>query len=128
VVLTWNLFTGGKTTAQIRRLDEGLKQMAQTIREVKSNLRVGVFGACAKFLGAKSEARAAEEALEKARTGLRQKEAEFQEGAATAAELVSAEVEVMRAKLALLSARLKMAEALTEIETLVGQTLWRITD
>ena len=128
VMLTWEMFAGGKTRAQLRQMDAAIGEMRQAIREARSGVRLGVYDACSRYISARKELEAAKEGLRKAESGLRQKEAELEEGAATGADVVAAEVGVSQARLRLIKARLAMAEALADLEALVGRKIWRTSN
>jgi len=128
VMLTWEMFAGGRTAAQLRQMDAAIGEMRQAIREARNGVRLGVYDACSRYMSARKELEAAREGLQKAELALRQKEAEFEEGVATGADVVAAEVGVSQARLRLIKARLAMAEALADLEALVGRTIWRISN
>jgi outer membrane protein len=92
VVLSWNLFAGGLTTAQLHEAQANLGNVLAQLDLEKLQIRVDVNAALLAVKAAKSSLSATAEALENAKLQLRLAEQRYQVGVGSSIELTDAQV------------------------------------
>jgi len=97
VILSWNIFQGGLTTAQLREAQANLANVAAQLDVEKLQIRVDVNAALLAVRAAKASLSASGEALNNARQQLRLAEQRFQVGVGSAIELTDAQVALTQA-------------------------------
>lgn len=97
VVLSWNIFQGGLTAAQVREAQANLANVAAQLDLEKQQIRVDVNAALLAVRAAKASLSATAEALNNARQQLRLAEQRFQVGVGSAIELTDAQVALTQA-------------------------------
>ncbi len=109
LAVSWPLFDGGLTKAQVKEASEGIKQLETTLRELENGIELDVRQA---YLGVKEALKrleSAEKALKSAEESFRLAKLRFREGLGTT-------VEVLDAEAALTRARATKAQALYDLE------------
>jgi outer membrane protein len=117
--LTWNLFSGLGTTAEVRQARASLEQLDAQLDSLRQNVRAQVDQARLAVRAARAGIVAAEEALVNARERLRLAEGRYQAGAGSIIELGDAQVALtnaaaqrVQAQYVLSSARAQLVHAL----------------
>jgi outer membrane protein len=95
--LTWPLFEGGATRAQVQELEAARLAASAQLEGQRQQIRQEVVRARLRIEGAKAAVEAAGQALEAARETLRLAEARYQAGAGSIIELQDAQVKVVSA-------------------------------
>jgi outer membrane protein len=97
VVLSWNIFQGGLTSAQIREAQANLANVAAQLDVEKQQIRVDVNAALLAVRASKASLSATGEALNNAQLQLKLAEQRFQVGVGSAIELTDAQVALTQA-------------------------------
>jgi outer membrane protein len=97
VVLSWNLFNGGLTSAQVREAQANLANVAAQLDLEKQQIRVDVNAALLAVRAAKASLSATSEALNNGRLQLKLAEQRFQVGVGSSIELTDAQVALTQA-------------------------------
>jgi outer membrane protein len=92
ILLSWNLFAGGLTNAQIREAQANLANVAAQLDLERQQIRVDVNAALLAVRAAKSSLSATAEALENAKLQLKLAEQRYQVGVGSSIELTDAQV------------------------------------
>lgn len=97
VILTWNIFQGGLTSAQVREAQANLANVAAQLDVEKQQIRVDVNAALLAVRAAKASLSATAEAFNNAQLQLKLAEQRFQVGVGSAIELTDAQVALTQA-------------------------------
>jgi outer membrane protein len=121
VNLTWPLFQGGLTRAQVREAEWAEVAIDAQTESLRQSVRVEVESALLAVRGAKSEIDAAREALVNAREQLRLAEGRYQTGAGSILELGDAQVTVTQAAAQKVQADFDLATARAQLLHALGR-------
>jgi outer membrane protein len=121
VNLTWPLFQGGSTRAQVREAQWAEVAIDAQTESLRQSVRVEVESALLAVRGAKSEVDAAREALVNAREQLRLAEGRYQTGAGSIIELGDAQVAVTQAAAQTVQADFDVATARAQLLHALGR-------
>lgn len=121
VNLTWTLFQGGLTRAQMREAEWAEVAIDAQTESLRQSVRVEVENALLAVRGARSEIDAAQEALVNAREQLRLAEGRYQTGAGSIIELGDAQVTVTQAAAQKVQADFDLATARAQLLHALGR-------
>ncbi len=121
VNLTWPLFQGGLTRAQVREAEWAAIAIDAQTESLRQSVRVELESALLAVRGAKSEIDAAQEALANAREQLRLAEGRYQTGAGSIIELGDAQVTVTQASAQKVQADFDLAAARAQLLHALGR-------
>jgi len=97
ILLSWNIFAGGLTTAQVHEAQANLANVAAQLDLERQQIRVDVNAALLAVRAAKSSLSATAEALENAKLQLKLAEQRYQVGVGSSIELTDAQVALTQA-------------------------------
>lgn len=121
VNLTWPLFQGGLTRAQVREAEWAAIAIDAQTESLRQSVRVELESALLAVRGAKSEIDAAQQALANAREQLRLAEGRYQTGAGSIIELGDAQVTVTQASAQKVQADFDLATARAQLLHALGR-------
>jgi outer membrane protein len=119
--LSWNLFAGGATRAEVREARAGLDAIDAQADALRQSVRLEVDSARLALRATKSALGAAEEALVNARERLRLAEGRYQAGAGSLLELSDAQVALTSAGAQQVRAEYELAAARAELLRALGR-------
>jgi outer membrane protein len=119
--LSWNLFAGGATRAEVREARAGLDAIDAQADALRQSVRLEVDSARLALRATKSALGAAEEALVNARERLRLAEGRYQAGAGSLLELSDAQVALTSAAAQQVRAEYELASARAELLRALGR-------
>ncbi|MFO0582502.1 MAG: TolC family protein [Anaeromyxobacter sp.] len=121
LVLTWPLFQGGRTAAQVREASANLEVLDAQAESVKLAVRLGVEQAWLSVQAARASLEATGEALANAKERLRLADARYQNGLGSGIELNDAQVAETTAAAQEVQARFNLATARASLIRALGR-------
>jgi outer membrane protein len=121
-LLTWQLFQGGLTRAQVRQAEAGLQSIDAQRSLEELQVRLDVDSARLAVRAAKATISAAEDAVTSAREQLRLAEQRYATGVGNIIELTDAQVAYTSAAAQLVAARYGLATARAQLLAALGRT------
>jgi len=122
VTLTWQLFQGGLTNAQVRESEANIVNAAAQLDTLRQQVRVDVEQARLAIRAGKATLNSAQEALASARDVLAQAEARYQNGAGSIIELGDAQVAAASAAAQVVQAEFQLATARAQLLRALGRS------
>lgn len=122
VTLTWQLFQGGLTNAQVREEEAALAQSAAQLDQARQQVRLELEQALLSVRAAKATLGATHDAVLSAREQLQLAEGRYQSGAGSSIELSDAQLAVNNAAAQAVQADQKLATARAQLLKALGRT------
>ncbi|MCD6246109.1 TolC family protein, partial [candidate division WOR-3 bacterium] len=119
-VLSWNLFNGGKSYADIKTAKSRLEQIRIAKRQLKDGLDMGLHSLVNSYNKAIEDINAQKLNVEKAKEGLDIAKTQYEQGVITNTNYLDAEVGLMQANLNLLQAEYSAISNYYQIQYLTG--------
>ncbi|RKX66842.1 hypothetical protein DRP44_03230 [candidate division TA06 bacterium] len=119
-VLSWNLFNGGKSYADIKTAKSRLEQIRIAKRQLKDGLDMGLHSLVNSYNKAIEDINAQKLNVEKAKEGLDIAKTQYEQGVITNTDYLDAEVGLMQANLNLLQAEYSAISNYYQIQYLTG--------
>ena len=121
VTLTWNLFQGGLTSAQVRESEANIANAVAQLDALRQQVNVDVEQARLAIRAGKATLVSAQKALVSARDVLAQAEARYQNGAGSVIELGDAQVAAAQAGAQVVQAEFQLAAARAQLLRALGR-------
>lgn len=121
VQLTWPIFQGGITKAQVREAEANMDVTDAQLQNQKLQIEVDVQQAALSLRAAKATAAAADEVVVNAKERLRLAEGRYANGVGSAIELGDAQVAVTQAEAQVVSARFNISSARADLLAAMGR-------
>lgn len=122
LTLTWQIYQGGLTAAQVREAEANLAQVAAQLDLVRQQLRVEVEQARLAVRAAKASLGAAQDALANARERLRLAEGRYETGIGSVIELGDAQVALTTSAVQAVQADQKLSTARAQLLKALGRS------
>ena len=121
VSLTWQLFQGGFTSAQVRESEANIVNAVAQLDALRQQVHVDVQQARLAIRAGKATLSSAQQALVAARDVLAQAEARYQNGAGSVIELGDAQVATVQAGAQVVQAEFQLATARAQLVRALGR-------